>query len=61
MSIIGETFQDVPQVFNEAKNKLASNILNFGYVHCKDDYYRIIANSDIIISTSNHEFFGVSV
>jgi glycerol-3-phosphate responsive antiterminator len=61
VSIIGETFEDVPDIFYEAKNKLISNIINYGYVQTKDDYYRILAKSDIIISTSNHEFFGVSV
>ncbi|CAF0715869.1 unnamed protein product [Brachionus calyciflorus] len=59
--VIGEQFTDVPDIFNEAKERLKTKIENWGYLSSKFEYYQVLSKCDLIISTSLHEFFGVSV
>ena len=42
LSILGEAFTDVPQIFTEAKIKLSSNILHYGRVESKDEYFSVL-------------------
>jgi glycosyltransferase involved in cell wall biosynthesis len=35
--------------------------LHFGYVKSKHEYIKWLKQGDIVISTANHEFFGMSV
>uniref|UniRef100_A0A7M5UQX2 Glycosyl transferase family 1 domain-containing protein n=1 Tax=Clytia hemisphaerica TaxID=252671 RepID=A0A7M5UQX2_9CNID len=60
LSVIGQTYQDVPEIFETAKRKLDSVIINWGY-QSRSDYIIIIKNADVAVSTANHEFFGVSM
>lgn len=61
ISVIGEQFRDVPEVFSWAKNYFADHIDNWGYQPDKNKYHQILYESDIIVSTADHEFFGISV
>lgn len=59
--ILGGNFADVPDVLNDVKESLKENILTFGFVESKDEYYDILINSDVVVSTAIHEFFGVAM
>lgn len=59
--VLGQSFKSVPECFLIAKNKLAERIIHFGYVDSKKDYANLLTRGDIVISTANHEFFGISV
>lgn len=61
ISVLGENFSDVPDVFNEANTFLKEHILNFGFVKSKEEYYHILRRAHVVVSTANHEFFGVSM
>lgn len=61
VSVVGEVYSEKPQIFDEAKEHLKENILNWGYQECKEDYYKILMSADVVVSTANHEFFGVSM
>lgn len=59
--ILGENFEDVSATFGIAKEILKANILTFGFVQSKKEYYDILNSSHVAISTAIHEFFGVSM
>eukprot|EP01118_Nematostelium_gracile_P018409 TRINITY_DN8170_c0_g1_i2.p1 TRINITY_DN8170_c0_g1~~TRINITY_DN8170_c0_g1_i2.p1 ORF type:complete len:277 (-),score=48.98 TRINITY_DN8170_c0_g1_i2:21-851(-) len=61
LSVLGESFVDSPPIFEQAKEVLSDHILNWGYQETKDDYYQILEQADVVVSTTDHEFFGVSV
>jgi len=59
--VLGQSFGRVPAIFKQAQHLLSSHILHFGYVENRDEYYQWLWKSDIVISTSNQDYFGISV
>ena len=58
--VAGETFRTVPEVFTQGCRELGERVIHFGMAS-EEEYPRLVAQADIAVSTSKHEFFGVSV
>lgn len=60
LSIVGEQFDSYPKCFDEIKEKFAQKLRHFGYLS-RSDYLKCLNEADVVISTANHEFYGVSM
>ncbi|XP_059611207.1 glycosyltransferase-like domain-containing protein 1-like [Phlebotomus argentipes] len=59
-SILGETFQTIPDCFEDIQSKLGGKLVHFGHLD-REQYFKALLASDIVISTAGHEFYGVSM
>ncbi|MCG8462692.1 MAG: DUF3524 domain-containing protein [Holophagales bacterium] len=60
VSVLGQSFHQVPEEFTRAREALADHIDAWGYVEEREAYWRILAGADVFVSTADHEFFGVA-
>ena len=61
ISVLGERFERVPAVFDEARQRLQPTIDHWGYLEKRADYLQVLSTADVVVSTANHEFFGIGV
>lgn len=61
LNILGESFPSTPQVFEEAESRFKDEIHHFGFLDSFESYAQALWESDIALTTSLHDFFGVSV
>jgi glycosyltransferase involved in cell wall biosynthesis len=58
--LAGENFRNVPGEFIAAEQRLGKRLLYQGFSP-PDEYVELLAQSDVVVSTAFHEFFGVAV
>lgn len=61
LSVIGQQFEEMPEVFNWAREFFSDEIDHFGFLETREEFISALSNSDLVVSTANHEFFGISV
>lgn len=62
VSVLGQTFSEVPTIFDEARVSLGEeHIKYFGPLKSRNDYLRALEENDVVVSTADHEFFGVAM
>ncbi len=59
--LAGEHFEEQPREFDRAFERYADRILHYGYAEDFAEYSRLLHRADLVISTSVHEFFGISI
>ena len=50
----------VPEL-EEIRTTYASNILHDGFADDLEAYWELLARMDVVVSTANHEFFGIAI
>jgi len=58
---MGQSFRRQPEIFEEARQRLSHRIIHYGYAESRQEYIRLLKQGDIVVSTANHEFYGISV
>ena len=61
LDVIGQQFANCPAVFEQAKNEFAAEIDHWGFQPTRDEYVACLQKADVVVSTADHEFFGVAV
>ena len=60
LHVMGQSFREVPDCFQHAQKRGIHNVETWGYQN-RENYFRILANSDIVISTALHDFQGLGM
>jgi glycosyltransferase involved in cell wall biosynthesis len=61
VAVLGESFGRAPAVFKQARERLATRVVQWGYLESFDQYAEWLWRADILPVTSRQEFFGASV
>lgn len=61
MSDLINSVQYPTEIFDISKDVLKDHIIAWGFQHSKDDYYKLLFEADVAVSTAVHEFFGVAM
>ncbi|HJV66165.1 MAG TPA: DUF3524 domain-containing protein [Geomonas sp.] len=61
LAVLGESFRKAPPVFLQARERLSSRIVGWGYQESFADYAGWLWQADLLPVTSRQEFFGASV
>ena len=61
VSFAGEPGARIPPAMAAARDRLAEHIGHWGYLDSRADYWDLLYRADLVVSTTDHEFFGLSV
>ena len=61
LTVLGENFRRVPEVFDKIKKEFSSQLEYFGYINNREQYLHCLAEGGVVVSTAAHEFFGIAV
>lgn len=59
--VLGESFRQSPAIFGTAKKEFNNQIIHWGYAEDRSEYRRWLTLADLVVSTANHEFFGLAI
>ena len=60
--VLGQSYGEQPSIFTDILSKLPSNyIRHWGFVQSKCEYEQLLMEGDVVVSTAQHEFFGVAM
>jgi glycosyltransferase involved in cell wall biosynthesis len=60
-SMLGQQFDTCPPAFAEVTRRLGTKLVQDGFVESRDEYWQVLANADVALSTARHEFQGLAV
>lgn len=59
--VLGQSFRQSPECFEKAEKMFENEILHFGFVESYAGYVEKLSQGTIVVSTSDHEFYGISI
>jgi glycosyltransferase involved in cell wall biosynthesis len=60
VAVVGERFVSTPESFERLPGLLGEHLVAFGFV-ADDEYVDLVRRADIVVSTADHEFFGIAI
>lgn len=61
LAVAGENYRNEPAEFDAARQRLAHRVVHWGYLPDRAAYVDLVQQADLVISTADHEFFGISI
>ncbi|MFC4260214.1 DUF3524 domain-containing protein [Marinobacter lacisalsi] len=61
LSVVGEQFRRQPPAFGQIREELGQQIVCWGFQDSREDYDRLLATADVVISTATHDFQGLAM
>ncbi|GAA5316064.1 MAG: DUF3524 domain-containing protein [Candidatus Pelagadaptatus aseana] len=61
LCLLGQSFRKRPTEFETIEKTYQHRLIQFGHADSRDEYLQWLQKSDVILSTSQHEFQGISV
>ncbi len=61
LAVAGENFRNVPQEFIAARDRYGDRIVQWGFMESRAAYLALLQKADLVVSTADHEFFGLSM
>lgn len=61
LTVLGESYGNVPECFAMARGRLSEHIDQWGYAASREQYVRWLQDADVVVSTALHEFFGIAI
>lgn len=59
--LLGARPNSKPKELDEIENRFRGQIIYNGFAETADQYWRLLAQMDVVVSTADHEFFGIAV
>lgn len=59
--VLGEQGDNPAEAITSLQDAFPAEVVHFGYAESRADYERLLRQSDIVVSTTRHEFFGVGM
>jgi glycosyltransferase involved in cell wall biosynthesis len=61
LNVLGESYTKYPECFDVAKVEFAAEIDHWGFAADRTSYEQTLRESDLVVSTALHEFFGLAI
>ena len=52
---------EISDLFEKYKSLLSTHIKHWGFIESKVSYHELLCKCDVVVSTADHEFFGVAM
>lgn len=59
--VLGKSYKRHPTIFEEAREHLKDEIIQFGYLESSEEYKNLVNRANILLVTSHQDFFGISI
>lgn len=61
VAVAGQSFAETREAFERAGEALGGRLVHIGEPGSREDYARLLAGSDVAVSTAQNEFFGLAM
>ena len=61
VNVLGESYRNSPPCFADALEWLGDRVDRWGFAKSRSDYEATLRASDVVVSTAEHEFFGIAI